>query len=263
MRADRETVLITGASSGIGEELARVFAAHGNHLVLVARRRDRLESLAASLRTLHGVEVMVIDCDLTDPAVPGWLEQQLDERKMTVDVLVNNAGFGAVGPFAELPLEQQLNMLRLNVFAVTELTRRFLPPMLRRNRGAILNVASTAAFQPGPNMAVYFASKAFVLALTEAVAHEVAQSAVRVTCLCPGPTVTEFIGRAGAKDIPLFRLGPMRADQVANYAYRALQRGKFVAIPGLGNRLVAFLVRLTPRPIVRRISAWLVTSSNR
>jgi short-subunit dehydrogenase len=132
--------------------------------------------------------------------------------------------------------------------------------MLRRNHGAILNVASTAAFQPGPNMAVYFATKAFVLALTEAVAHEVRESAVRVTCLCPGPTVTEFSGRAGANNIPLFRLGPMRADQVARYAYRALRRGEFIASPGLGNRITAFLVRLTPRPIVRRLASWLVSS---
>jgi short-subunit dehydrogenase len=159
-----------------------------------------------------------------------------------------------VGRFAEQPLEQQLDLVRVNVLALTDLTRRFLPSMLRRNHGAILNVASTAAFQPGPNMAVYFATKAYVLSLTEAIAHEVRETAVRVTCLCPGPTTTEFAGHAGATQTLLFRLGPMTADRVARYGYNALQRGAKVAVPGLGNWLATFLVRFVPRAVACRVS---------
>jgi short-subunit dehydrogenase len=258
MPTQKETALITGASSGIGCELARVFAAHGSNLVLVARRREKLESLAQVLRAKHGVEVTALSCDLTEPPATQWLEDQLRDRGLAVDVLVNNAGFGAVGKFSELPIEHQLDMIRLNVVVLTDLTRRFLPQMLGRNHGAILNVASTAAFQPGPNMSVYFATKAYVLSLTEAIAHEVRDSAVQITCLCPGATVTEFGSQAGASNVLLFRLGPMTADRVAKFGYRALRRGKKIAVPGVGNWLVAFFVRFTPRTIVCRISERLV-----
>ncbi len=195
MLTTNETVLITGASAGIGRELAHVFAAHNANLVLVARRHGQLESLARTLREQYGVEVTVLSCDLTEMGKTRWLENEVHDRGITIDVLVNNAGFGAVGKFASLSMDQQLDMIGLNVVVLTDLTRRFLPKMLGRDRGAILNVASTAAFQPGPNMAVYFASKAFVLSLTEAIAHEVRDSHVRVTCLCPGATETEFGAR--------------------------------------------------------------------
>jgi short-subunit dehydrogenase len=263
MSSDRETALITGASSGIGRELARQFAAHRSNLVLVARRREALESLAHTLRADHGTEVTIFRCDLSEAGATQWLAEQLLDRDIRIDALVNNAGFGAVGKFWGLSMEQQLEMIRVNVLALTDLTGRFLPLMLHRNRGAILNVASTAAFQPGPNMSVYFATKAFVLSFTEAIAHEVRDSAVRVTCLCPGPTLTEFVPRAGAADTLLFRLGPMTPDRVARFAYKALQRGKKVAIPGVGNQLVAFLVRFAPRAIACRIAERLVTDHRR
>lgn len=259
MPTDKETALITGASSGIGYEFARTFAAHQSNLVLVARRRDRLEALAETLRAKHGSEVTVLSCDLTEVGATQWLTDQLREREIAVDVLVNNAGFGAVGKFAKLSIEQQLDMVRLNVLALTDLTRRFLPEMLHRNRGAILNVASTAAFQPGPNMAVYFATKAFVLALTEAIAHEVRDSAVHITCLCPGATLTELGDRAGASNTLLFRLGMMPADRVAEIGYRALRRGKSIAVPGIGNWLVTCLVRFVPRSVACRIAERLMT----
>jgi short-subunit dehydrogenase len=259
MPTKRETALITGASSGIGRELARVFAAHNTDLVLVARRRVQLETLAATLRAEHGVQVNVLACDLTQPGATRWLEQQLLDQGIAVDVLVNNAGLGFVGKFSEQALEKQLEMIQLNVVVLTDLMRRFLPDMLRRNRGAIMNVASTAAFQPGPNMAIYFATKAFVLSLTEAVAHEVRDSALRVTCLCPGATVTEFVDLSGAQGTLLFRLKPMTADRVAQLSHRALQRGTKVAIPGFGNWLVAFLVRFTPRAVACRIAERLMT----
>lgn len=246
-----ETVLVTGASSGIGEELARLFAADGSDLVLVARRRERLEALAAELEKRHGVAVGVEAVDLSRPERLAELCRRLDQQGVEVDVLVNNAGFGARGTVAELPEERQLEMVRLNIEALTALTRALLPGMLARRRGGILNVGSVAGFQPGPFMAVYYASKAYVLSFSEALAEELRGSGVGVTVLAPGPTVTGFQEAAGLEGSLLFELLPMAAAPVARAGHRGFRRGKVLVVPGLGNRLLAFSHRLFPRRLVR------------
>jgi len=196
----RETVLITGASSGIGLELARLFAADGSDLVLVARRRERLEELSHELEQSQGIAAEVLVEDLASAAAPQAIFDRLQSEGRTIDVLVNNAGFGAVGPVVEIGLGRQLEMLQVNVVALAHLTMLFLPGMLQRGRGGVLNVGSTAAFQPGPYMAMYYASKAFVLSFSEALAEELRGTPVRVCCLCPGPTRTEFAAAAHIED---------------------------------------------------------------
>ncbi|HYW80370.1 MAG TPA: SDR family oxidoreductase [Thermoguttaceae bacterium] len=248
-----ETALITGASSGIGLELAKVFAEDGSNLVLVARRKDRLEALASTLRDEHGIEVSVLAKDLCDKEAPNELFTRLSDDGITVDVVVNNAGFGAVGSFAKLSVQRQMEMVQVNITALTHLTRLFLPSIIERDRGGILNVGSTAAFQPGPRMAIYYATKAYVLSFTEAIAEELAGTNVSVSCLCPGPTTTEFEAEAGMEGLLLFKLGAMDARTVAEMGYRGFRRGKTLVIPGLTNRLGAFGVRLTPRAWVRKI----------
>jgi short-subunit dehydrogenase len=249
-----EVVLITGASSGIGRELARQFAGDGADLVLVARGEDRLRELAGELAAEHGVIVEVLPADLTDPGSADRIVQTLAEQQTDVDVLVNNAGFGARGEVAGLGVQRQLEMVEVNVAALTRLTALLLPGMLERRRGGILNVASTAAFQPGPHHAVYYATKAYVLSFTEALAEEVRGSGVRVSCLAPGPTDTGFAAQAGAAGSRLFQRGVMDAGRVARAGHDGLRRGKTLVIPGLRNRVLAFSVRLSPRVLVTRIS---------
>ncbi|MDT8435252.1 MAG: SDR family oxidoreductase, partial [Gemmatimonadota bacterium] len=193
---ERRGALVTGASAGIGRELAQRLAAAGWPVALTARRRERLEGLAADIETRHGVRALPVAADLEDPEGPARIEAALAAEGFEVDFLVNNAGFGTWGPFAERPLAAQTGMIRVNVLAPTELTRRLLPAMRDRGAGRILNVASTAAFQPGPWMAVYFASKAYVLHFSEALREELRRTGVTVTVLCPGPTRTEFQERA-------------------------------------------------------------------
>lgn len=251
-----ETVLITGASSGIGRALAQRFAADGSQLVLVARRKERLEQLAEELRQQHGAHSLVMPCDLSRPDAPQELFQQLQQQAVAVDVLVNNAGFGKLGRFVELSLEEQLEMVQLNVTALTHLSRLFLPGMVERNRGGILNLGSTAAFQPGPHVAVYYASKAFVLSLSEALAWELRKTKVRVTCLCPGPTHTEFGERSHMHDTPAFKANAMDVDTVATAGHRGFRRGKRIVMPGVLNNLLSWSVRVTPRqPILRVVSS--------
>src|SRR5882724_4268317 len=187
-----ETVLITGASSGIGLELAKCFAADGCKLVLVARNTDALEKLAEELRRKNKIEAIVLTADLSLPETPRRIFQELSAQKISVDVLVNNAGFGLHDAFAKLPLQRQLEIIQVNVTALTELTGLFLPGMIERKRGGILNVASVAGFLPGPNMAVYYASKAFVLSFTEALAEELAEAGVTISAFCPGATESNF-----------------------------------------------------------------------
>ena len=241
-----ETVLITGASSGIGRELARQFAGDGADLVLIARSEDRLRELAAELAAESGVTVEVVPADLARPGSPDQIVQTLAQRQIEVDVLVNNAGFG-----------RQLDMIEVNVAALTRLTALLLPAMLERRRGGILNVASTAAFQPGPNSAVYYATKAYVLSFTEALAEEVRGSGVRVSCLAPGPTDTGFAAQAGATGSRLFRRGVMDAGRVARAGHDGLRRGKTVVIPGLRNRALAVGARLSPRILATKISGYM------
>jgi len=249
-----ETVLVTGASSGIGLELARCFAADGCRLVLVARKGIALESLATELRKAHKIQAQIITADLAQPETPNRLLAHLQAAGLRVDVLVNNAAFGAQGKFAELPLDRQLDMLQVNLTAVVHLTRLLLPGMIERRRGGLLNVASTAAFQPGPGMAVYYATKAFLLSFTEALAEELVGTGLTVTALCPGPTRTNFGVAAGGQFKPLAGKLGMSAESVARLGHRGFRRGKVVVVTGLRNQLPAFAVRLAPRSLVRKIT---------
>lgn len=253
--AARQTALVTGASGGIGWELARAFAAGGYDLVLVARSAGKLEQLAGELRDRHGVAVRVLAKDLTAPGAPDEIFQELEGAVVAVDALVNNAGFATFGPFAGTDLASELEEIQLNVVTLTHLTKRFLPGMLARRRGGILNVASTAAFQPGPQMAVYYATKAYVLSFSEALAEELRGSGVTVTALCPGPTATGFQARAEMQDSGLFT-GPLKvmdAAAVARAGYEGFRKGKRIVIPGLVNKLGVQSVRVSPRALVTRL----------
>jgi hypothetical protein len=250
----RQTALITGASGGIGEALAQRFARGGFDLVLVARTESKLQALAGELARSYGITAHALACDLSDPAAPRRLVEQLAARTIAVDILVNNAGFATYGPFAELDLDGELRMLQVNIVTLTHLTRLLLPGMLARKRGRILNVASTAAFMPGPLMAVYYASKAFVLSFSEALHNELQGSGVTVTALCPGPTSTGFQARAQMEQSKLVRGRQiMGVDEVADAGYAALLKGQPVVIPGLMNRLQTLLPRLLPRRLVPQI----------
>ena len=251
------TVLITGASSGIGRQLARQFASDGANLVLIARTAARLGELAVELAATYGVRAQVVPSDLSRPAGPAQIAQALAQRHVEVDVLVNNAGFGALGRVAGIGVERQLEMIEVNVAALTRLTALLLPGMLERRCGAILNVASTAAFQAGPNQAVYFATKAYVLSFTQALAEEVRGSGVRVCCLAPGPTDTPGAALAGMEGTRLFRWGAMDAGRVARAGHRGLRQGKGLVVPGLRNRILVFSVRLLPRDLATRIAGYL------
>lgn len=249
-----QNALITGASSGIGRDLAHLFAADGYNLILVARSSERLGRLSAELEGRYRVGAVALPIDLAEPAAPEEIYRLLEEQGMPVDVLVNNAGFGTHGQFARTDAAAQLQMLQVNVVAMTHLTRLFLPEMLRAKRGRILNVASTAAFQAGPFMAVYYASKAYVLSFSEAVAAELEGSGVTVTALCPGPTTTGFQQRAGIENTPLFRANTMSSREVARIGYRGLMRGERIVIPGATNKLLALATRLAPRRLATAIA---------
>lgn len=248
-----ETALITGASSGIGSELARLFAHDGYHLVLVARRKDKLTELAAQLKQNHGVQVMVLVKDLAEPDAAAAIYQKLCDQNITIDILVNNAGFGSYGFFAKSELAHELNLVQVNVVALMHLTRLFLPDMIRRGNGKILNVASTAAFAPGPLMANYYASKAYVLSLTEALANELNGTGVSATVLCPGATTSEFHQNLNMEQTTLRRLPFMTAAAVARIGYCGLMAGKTIVIPGWHHKAMAWLVRFTPRKWVTAI----------
>ena len=257
MTRTEETALITGASAGIGRELARLAAKDGHDLALVARRRDRLEELAAELTLAHGVRVTVIAADLSDRDSPGQIAERLHATGTRVDTLVNDAGFGTCGPFSGAVLEREGEMVDVNIRALVQLTRVFLPEMLARRRGRILNIASVAGFVPGPYMATYYASKAFVLSFTEALAQELRGTGVTATASCPGPTATEFGAVARNKDTNLFQRSVADAGSVARHAYRAMLAGNVVAVPGFMNKLIAQSIRIAPRAVVRAIAAYL------
>jgi short-subunit dehydrogenase len=248
-----ETVLITGASSGIGLELARCFAADGSRLVLVARTRAALETLAEELRQKNKIETIILPADLSLPEAPKQIFDELAAQKVSVDVLVNNAGFGLHGRFAELPLQRQLEIIRVNVNALTELTGLFLPEMLQRRAGGILNVGSIAGFVPGPNLAVYYATKAFVQSFSEALSEELDGSGVSVTVLCPGPTETNFSTVARGQKVRTIKREKMSAAAVARVGYNAFRCQKVISVPGLQNKALITLTRLFPRSAVRRI----------
>lgn len=254
----KETALVTGASGGIGEDLARLIAAGGRNVVLLARSADKLQALAGTLSSAHGIEATVVAADLSEPGAADLVARTLAARGITVDVLVNNAGFGTSGPFASEDPGEQLGMLQVNIVALTALTRLFLPGMIERGRGRILNVASTAAFQPGPFMAVYYASKAYVLSLSEAIAEETAASGVTVTCLCPGPTQTGFQDRARMQETRLVNLGSvMSSADVARAGYDGMLAGRRLVTPGLVNKIGVQSVRVSPRAAVLKIVRFL------
>jgi short-subunit dehydrogenase len=246
--------LVTGASSGIGEELARLLAREGHDVALTARSESKLEALAAELRGRHGVRAEVIPADLADAAGPKRVFEALRERRIDVHVVVNDAGVGMHGAFAQNDVDAQLRLLQLDVVSLTQLTRLLLPPMLARGAGRILNVASTAAFVPGPFMAIYYASKAYVLSLSVALANELADTGVTVTALCPGPTRTQFDAVAGVSGSRLFRSGVMSAVEVAQAGYEGMVSGKPIVVPGLRNRLLAGSSGLAPRSLTARIA---------
>ena len=246
------TALITGASAGIGAELAKLCAADKQDLVLVARSRDRLEQLAQSLEHQHGIRVRVLPADLADPSAPGEIFTQT--RDLAINVLINNAGFGLRGAFAQTDWAAEARMLQVNIAALAHLTKLYLPSMLERRSGRILNVGSTAGFVPGPFMSVYYASKAFVNSFSHAIANEVQGTGVTVTLLCPGPTRTEFDRVAGAGSTNLFRGPTMDAAEVARIGYEAMKAGRAEAIAGMRNRLSMLGVRIAPRTMLAGIT---------
>jgi uncharacterized protein len=253
MSEAKMTALVTGASGGIGEELARLFAADGHDLVLVARSRDKLARLAAELEERHNVAARVLAADLARAEAPREIFEELNGAGVPVDALVNNAGFGSYGLFAETDLRSELELLQVNVVALTHLSKLFLPGMLARRSGYLMNVASTAGFQPGPLMAVYYASKAYVVSLSEALANECEGTGVTVSALCPGPTETGFVAAAGMEQSKLFERGAMTARAVAEAGYRGMLAGRTLVIPGLRNALVARAVGMLPRKMVTKV----------
>ena len=251
----RSAALITGGSGGIGLELARCLARDHHELVIVARREAGLAAAAAELRSAGASGVTTVPADLARPEEVERLLATLHASAFDIGILVNNAGFGTAGAFARTPLDDELAMIQTNVAALTHLTKKLLPAMLRRHSGRILNVASTAAFQPGPFMAVYYATKAYVLSFSQALAEELRDSGVTVTALCPGPTATSFAARAGMEETRLFaRNITMSAAAVAKDGYAGMLRGDRLVVPGAGNKLVAQASRLAPRALVTRIS---------
>ncbi|QDT32664.1 SDR family NAD(P)-dependent oxidoreductase [Thalassoglobus polymorphus] len=244
-----EIVLITGASSGIGWELAKLFAADGSELILVARRLDRLEELSKQLQEQHGTTSTLFQMDLSVPGSAEELFSKVQDTGKQVDVLVNNAGFGQIGRFEEISLDRQTSMCELNIVTLTQLTHLFLNQMVPRDSGAILNIGSTASFQPGPNAAVYYATKAYVLSFSEALHAELWGKNISVTCLCPGPTKTGFGDDSDMGSLPMFKNNIMEVESVAKAGYRGLRKKKRLIVPGIFNNLLAFSNRFAARPI--------------
>jgi short-subunit dehydrogenase len=255
MMNDGKTALITGASGGIGYELAKLFAKDHHNLVLVARSAPKLTQFADELQRQFGVSAKAVPLDLTAAPAPQILFDQLQREGIAVDILVNNAAYGVLGEFSKISLEENLGQVQLNITALTHLTKLFLGPMIDRHSGRIMNVASTAGFQPGPLMAVYYATKAYVISFSEALANELKNTGVTATCLCPGATDTGFQGRAGIENTKLFKtLRPMDAKTVARDGYRGLMAGKTLVISGFRNWLLAESLRFSPRKLVTAIS---------
>lgn len=248
----RPVTVITGASAGIGVALARVFARHGHALALVARREDRLHTLAEEIAAKGGPKPIVIAADLTKPGAAQVIGAALTAAGAEPQFMVNNAGFGLVGPANARDRDEQLSMIDVNMRALTDLSLAFVDS-LERHRGGLLNVGSVAGFLPGPGSAVYYASKAYVLSFTEALHSELRSRGIRVTVLCPGPVPTEFAARAGVKVDRPPGLLTKSAEQVAEAGYRGLMRGRRMVVPGIANKLVTLLVRVLPRRVLLRL----------
>ncbi len=251
----RQTALVTGGSGGIGLELAKVLAREGFDIVLVARKRDSLEAAAGQLEGKFGVKAHVFAADLRLQDAPQAIFEFLHNETIDIEVLVNNAGIGLGGEFSETKLQRELDMIQVNIVALTQLTKLFIPAMIKRQSGRVLNVASTAAFQPGPLMAVYYATKAYVLSFSEALAEELRNSGVTVTALCPGPTHTDFAQSAQMTNSRLFNtFGLADAADVAKYGFDAMMHGKRLAIPGIRNKIVAQANRIAPRALSAKLA---------
>lgn len=252
-----DVTLVTGASAGLGEGFAKALAAKGQNLLLVARRAERMERLAAELTDRHGIKAEVMAADLAEPGAAERVVAEAKARGFAIARLMNNAGFGARGAFHEIALEEQRRMVTLNCTALMELCHAVLPDMIASKRGGILNVASTAAFQPGPWMAVYYATKAFVLSFSEALHEEVRGAGVKVSALCPGPTRTEFADVAGMGDSELFKRFASDSDAVVRDGLAALEANSAVKVSGALNMMMAESIRFTPRGLARRIAGGL------
>jgi short-subunit dehydrogenase len=250
----KKTALITGASSGIGLEFAKIMAQDGVNLVMVARSETKLAELAAYIRNSYGIQVDILVKDLSRPEAPAEVFQYTKSKGLEVDYLVNNAGFGDFGFFWETDWDKSVQMIQLNMTALTSLCHLYLPEMVKRKSGRILNVASTAAFQPGPTMAVYYATKAYVLHFSEAIANELEGTGVTVTTLCPGPTESNFQQAAAMEESKMVKGKKMpSANEVANFGYQSMLKGQVVAIHGVKNYLMANSVRFSPRSLVVKL----------
>ncbi len=250
----KKYALITGASGGIGYDLAKIAASDNRNLVLVARSVGKLNALASELEKNNNIEVITIAVDLSDEKGVKQVLDEIASQNLQIDILVNNAGFGDFGDFSKADLSKNMEMIRLNISALTQLTHAIMQQMLGSGKGRIMNVASIAAFLPGPGMAVYYASKAYVLSFSEALSRELKGSGVTVTALCPGPTDTSFATAAGLGQSLMHRmLPPATSAEVAKAGYNAMMKGKTIEIPGLMNKLTALTPRLTPRGIVRNM----------
>jgi short-subunit dehydrogenase len=257
------TALVTGASGGIGKELARLCAQDGMNVVLIARSKSALHELATELEAKYKITAIVLVKDLSLPNAANDIFNEIVARNISVDVLINNAGFGLVGAFSDCSFDDTLKLISVNIVALTELTRCFLPSMIERRKGKILNIASTAAFLPGPFMAIYYASKAYVLSLSEALSEELKGTTISVTALCPGPTLTGFIKSAHAEKLNLFNRGSlskMTAGPVALIGYRAMQQGRRTVIAGWYNNIMLFFIAFVPKSILLKISRYLNTN---
>lgn len=249
------TALITGASSGIGLELAKVHASHGDDLVLVARNKKTLDELKQTLEQKHKIKVYTIGKDLSQPNAAQEVHQETNQKNIRIDYLINNAGFGDFGMFVETDWNKELQMINLNITTLTQFTKLYLRDMVKQGAGKIMNVASTAAFQSGPTMAVYYATKAYVLSFSEAVDNEVRDKGVTVTALCPGATESGFQAAAAMEDSALVKGKKLPTSrEVAEYGYKAMMKGKTVAIHGFMNALMANSVRFMPRSIVVKVT---------
>lgn len=251
----RSLAIVTGASAGLGVDFARLLAADKHDLLLVARRMERMEQLAAELHKDHGIKAHCLSVDLNESAAAETVSEYLKKHHLHADVLINNAGFGAMGQFVDIDLQEQLRMMQVNMTALVHLTGLILPGMISRGKGRVMNVASTAAFQPGPRMAMYYATKAFVLSFSEAVHHEIRKTGVTVTCLCPGPTPTEFQQAAKMEKTRMFNSRMMiDSATVARVGYQAMKKGKRLVIPGNLTKVLAFSTRLAPRSLVLKVA---------
>jgi len=248
-------VLITGASAGIGEVFAKQLAQKGNNLILTARRKDKLDALAQQLSSLYNIKVETLVADLATPQGASEIQRKADKAGWNINGLINNAGFGDRGSFTELSLERQLQMIQLNVTSLVDLTHRLLPNIEQQQKSFIINVASTAAFQAGPNMAIYYATKAFVLSFSEALHEELKNKGIAVSALCPGPTASEFASEANLTDSKLFKAGAMTPEAVVKKSLQ--KKDQAIVITGCKNIFTVWSAKLSPRSVNRKLAGWL------